>query len=368
MTDTASLPRRPRQAGFRASEAVAAATLLVLAAVPLGAAIWIASLDDPLSQAANAVEAVYGYPDATTLAGKTEAVLALEWAPGPDVVAPSWQGTITALEVDPGDTLTNGQAVLRVDGLPRLGLVTGQPFWRSLGPDDTGADVRMLHDALASLGISAGAGEAWSAATTRGVRELQTDRLGIRKEGLVDGFDPSWVVWLPEADLRVGTIEAAIGSPAPAAGEPVLTGEQVLISAGLQDLQGNALFLDAGQVWVFETADWEGDLDAEAGAMLPEDLELFRQQVAPGTESALGSVRYREPRDVTSVPTTAVLSQGGATCVWVESSSGPRGQPEATPVEVISGDATATFLATPLDARTRVLVNPAALPHLPSCV
>ncbi|MDR2566573.1 MAG: hypothetical protein LBC97_11085 [Bifidobacteriaceae bacterium] len=359
--------RRPRRASVRLSDAVAALTLLALAAAPAGAAVWIANVEDPLSQAAAAVEPVYGLPQAATLSGSFEAVLSLEWAPGRDLVAPAWQGTVTGVDARPGDVLANGQSLLRVDGIARLALVTDQPFWRFLGPGDLGADVLMLNQALAALGLGGSEGEDWTASTSRGVQDLQSKRLGIAKPNLVDGFDPAWVIWLPEADTRLGEVGVTVGSPAPAAGEPVATGRQSLTGAELRDLEGNVPPLDDEQPWVFETSAPEGAFDLE-GSALPQDvLVLLQEQVAPGAESVAGVARYKTPREVVSVPTTAVLAQGERTCVWTQPGSGRSGRPRGVPVDVVSGNATATFVATPLDQTVGILVNPAALPDLPPC-
>jgi hypothetical protein len=351
----------------RLGQVTVALILFALAVAPLGAVWWLINTDDPLNQAANVVTPVYGRALPETLSGATEAVVSLQWGKGKQILAPNWEGTVTDVLVKPGDVLKSGQAVLAINGVTRIAFASVRPFWRSLVPQDSGADVAMLNQVLSELGLSATNGNTWTAATTQGVKDLQTQYLQVAATSTVESFDPAWIIWLPKEKLRLGSIAATVGSPAPAAGEVVLTGRQRLVRTTIQDLEGQPLALNNEQPWVFETTEFGNRLNIEEGQLSDASVAELRQQAQPGSESLSGTLRYKTPRQVASVPTTAVLNQGSQTCIWVASDTQSTSHLTALPVTVVSGSATATFLEPLANPDAKILVNPAAVAELPPC-
>jgi hypothetical protein len=130
----------------------------------------------------------------------------------PQTVYDRLSGTITWLP-SVGQVITPGQALFRVAGQPILLMNGSTPAYRDLGPSDSDAqDVLQLNRNLVALGFnSAGivVDDAWQAATTAGVDELQAS-LGETETGTLK---LGQVVFL-SGDRLVSSVTVQLGSQA----------------------------------------------------------------------------------------------------------------------------------------------------------
>ena len=277
--------------------------------------------------------------------------LQLEWSAPVDILAPAWSGVVTAVEVTAGQLIRDGQPIAVVDRVQRFGFSTNEPFSRPLGDGDSGADAGQLNALLARLGDEHGDGNAVTAATVRGI-EAYARRIGAAP---TDVFDPSWVVYLPSAELTISTVAVHVSAPAPGAGTPLFTsvptlvGASVVRAAALDHLVvpgGDAATSTATAtrpgaadlVAVPDGAELRfGDLtlsvDASGTAVDPAGLVSLAGRVPAGTAQERASiVRPSDRRDV-FVPAGAVrLGASGAACVVTVVKSSDR----VVPVEVIA--------------------------------
>lgn len=93
----------------------------------------------------------------------------LSWATTGTVFSPGG-GTVTAVDTAPR-RLAEGDTVLRLDEAPMVAVGSDVPFYRSLGPGDSGRDVAALNRFLAGRGLGADAASSvFSAATAAAVR------------------------------------------------------------------------------------------------------------------------------------------------------------------------------------------------------
>jgi peptidoglycan hydrolase-like protein with peptidoglycan-binding domain len=144
---------------------------------------------------------------------------------------PGSRAVVTAVPVEPGDTVRSGTVLVEVSGRPILLLEGALPAYRDLTEGDRGPDVAQLQQSLRGLGYSVGdAAGRWGASTSAAVRALYGDR-GFRAPG---GPQPSLpvaeVVFLSGLPGRVATVTAEVGAEAEeslmtvAAGRAVVTG------------------------------------------------------------------------------------------------------------------------------------------------
>jgi Putative peptidoglycan binding domain len=132
------------------------------------------------------------------------------------------QGTYTSLPA-PGQVITQGQVLYRVDGSPVVLLYGQVPAYRSLSPGMTGADVQDLNADLVALGYATAAqldpsSDYFSTQTADAMAALQS-HLAVTPTG---SLTLGAAIFLPAA-LRVATTTAVLGAPA-APGTPALTG------------------------------------------------------------------------------------------------------------------------------------------------
>lgn len=136
-------------------------------------------------------------------------------------------GIITALPAE-GATLSRGEPVYRVDGAPVLLWYGPAPFYRTLKPGDTGADVATFEANLAALGYRGfTADDSYTSATADAVRDWQ-ESLGLAETGTVE---PGRIVVAP-GPIRVGEVKAHLGD---SGNGPVLqwTGSTRLVTVSL---------------------------------------------------------------------------------------------------------------------------------------
>jgi len=277
----------------------------------------------------------------------------------PDVVsAGSWIGTVTRVDVSPGDTVASGDVVMRIDAVDRVAVVSSDPFWRPLRRGDTGGDVVMLQQWLTDAGFFDGEVDGVFGSDLRASVIAWAVSLGVVKP---DGtFDPAWVLWLPQEPFVVASVEIARGVPAPGPGSEILTGPVPFVSVSLTDQNGRSLTPDGA--WILTV----GGIDVYVvdGMVDVDGLATLASVLDPEQPAASGRIQRAEPVETLEIPATAVVSNAAGTlCVFVPDGDGL----SPTPVELSGGSASSVNVASGLSQGDVVLVNPTDVFEAPVC-
>ena len=179
----------------------------------------------------------------------------------------SGAGVVTALP-DPGQVITQGQVLYRLDGQPVALLYGSTPAYRTLRAGLSGDDVQQLNADLVALGFASKAdldssSDEFSSATTTAVTKLQ-EHLGLDQTGFL-GLGQS--VFLPTA-IRVTHVSATLGGS---------------IGKGAQVLTGNST---TRQVAV----DVETSQQSEVKVGDQVTISLPNNRTTPGVVSSIGTV------------------------------------------------------------------------------
>lgn len=279
--------------------------------------------------------------------------VALRWRSGRSILAPDWSGLVTAVRVRRGDSVSEGQAIVTIDGVDRIAAVTEQPFYRSITAGSAGPDVAQLNALLPRLGLPGGSGSTWTGRTAQGIAELRA-RLGLAPVPRLEvSFDPAWVVRIPEPGVVVGSVSTHVGASAPPVGEPVFEEQKTIAGAAITPAEGESL-PDAGAT-VVEAAKETLDLGDNA-TLDSKALSALSRSIPLGTESVKGTMRLKTPRTATVVPASAVVVDPDTArqCVFTGGwrQSGPVGV-KARESSVGSAD-----IGDAIRPGTEVLVNP----------
>ncbi len=158
----------------------------VVAALLLVAVTWLAAsrFQSPAQRAAQAqppaAEPVLVPVTKADLTERTtiNATVGVSESRSIDLVLPtSGSVVVTASGVASGSQVDSGQAVVWLNDRPVIALSGAFPLYRDLGPGDTGADVRLLQEALTALGYGLSADGQFGVATTRALTKLY-ERVG----------------------------------------------------------------------------------------------------------------------------------------------------------------------------------------------
>lgn len=144
----------------------------------------------------------------------------MSFADGPPGLAGAG-GTLTSLDVDPGEPIEAGDVLFTIDLRPVVAAQGAIPAFRDLQAGDGGPDVAQLRE---FLGLEEG--EDFDAATTAAVRAWQ-DELGIAADGVVRLGD---VLFLPSLPTRGYAQDDLV------VGSPVTVGQQVITT--VQEVPG----------------------------------------------------------------------------------------------------------------------------------
>lgn len=316
--------------------------LLAGAALVLVAAGVILVVTNPFSSTRSVQSGVHdnGYP--TSLATVTRRTLSstmpetatLGYA-GQYTVINRAAGTYTWLPA-PGQVITQGQVLYRLDGNPVVLLYGSTPAYRTLRHGARGADVRQLNANLVALGDARAsalsrASDDFGNATTTALKKLQA-HLGVAQTGTLT---LGQVVFLPAA-ARVASISATEGViiGAPACPGPPLCGGQPVLTATSTARQVT-INLDASEQSYVKVGDTV-------------TITLPNNATTPGVVSSVSKV-------ATAASTNASSGSGGSTpTVTVEikpTNPAATGVLDQAPVEVAITTATAhDALTVPVDA------------------
>lgn len=288
----------------------------------------------------------------------------LTWSTTSQVSAPDWFGTVTKVELHPGDAFPSSVAQILVNGQARRWFVSEAPLFRTIGLGSKGEDVEALRAFLAELGYLPPTAESGSPVTRS---DVESFRAYGRDHGFEQGsgsqarFEPGWVIWVPlGVEGVVGSVPIQPGQPAPPMGSPVVVLAPRLLDVQLRlDRAGAAATLVEGAVEGTLTV---GDIEFPWPVALSDEdlrrleLELVSQGAAEALSSELfGRIDWHLGSDYSAVPVTAIVTDATGRCVWVE-----RNQSfEPAPVTVAGGDLDVVFVSG-INPGDSVLVNPSS--------
>jgi hypothetical protein len=263
-------------------------------------------------------------PVQLTQDNKAQAVQAsLTWRRGPSLRAPSWSGLITAVDIRPGKRIVSGTPIVTINGIKRIALASPQPFYRPIGQGATGSDVAALRTALSRLGIGpVGSGVTYDSDLRDAIQRLNGELAGIPASRASGVFDPSWVIYLPKATVTAASVDVQLGTAPPAPGQIIVTSPRKLMPFRLSasSSQGVGVSLpstSSGYVLVLRNG---AVIPVAAGFTISEPKTLARvaSAIGTGSSSLTGVVRLTSPGSLSTVPSTAVVSDAsGRYCVFV---------------------------------------------------
>jgi hypothetical protein len=293
---------------------------------------------------------------------RRDADLALTWHQARPMVAPDWSGVVQAVSLEPGQAVSSGDVVARVGGVDRLACASDYPMASGAASGDKGQDVATLQQCLKLFGhdVSKDKGS-YGSATRKAVTEV-AKRVGVadaQTVGAGEAFPADWLVFLPEEDYALQSVDLVLGAPAPPAGTSLAVSRPTLVSALLapagtvatganwtdgagdgaleDDPEGTEIpksvepdvILTAAEDETLVVAQTPIELTEERTAVSEVGLKAL-QAVAGAGEPAIAAVLERPVRaDEVTVPAAAVVTSPlGGQCVLVVKGDG------LTPVDV----------------------------------
>lgn len=357
---------------MRKSQILATLSVATLV-IPIGAVGWLKlSADDSLPALSIASEPVLTTATPRTVTDERAVRLVPVAEKGPEVLAPRLDGIVTAVYVKPGDRLADGEPVLSVSGIDRLGFAAATPFYRPIPSGTEGPDVESLHRLLVTLRYLAAMprdAQVANFATGTAVRSLAED-IGAPA---TTTFDPAWVVWLPRADLVAATVAVRPGQPAPAPGSMIVTTPGKVTAARVAAQGQEPLVLAPGVEYVAVLGGKAVRVDSATLQVADDDLALIAppeqtnqpsQSNPPSSEGLPATIRRATPLQAMGVPSTAVMvNDSGTLCVWLPEGTAYR----AVTVTVAGARGGITNVAVGLAAGQQFLSNPAQVLERPQC-
>ena len=318
--------------------------LLVLVPVSGVVAFSVVQAQDP-EQLAPKPTAVLQQPTSVLDDAKTDATITANSKSGVSVLAPNWQGIVTAVHIVKGTSVSTGTPLLDVDGVTRTAVASATPFYRSLAEGMAGTDVQALETTLRAMGYFKGkANTKYDASTAAAVKKLEK-KIGINPQTGV--FDPAWFVWMPGENLTADSIPLTVNKAAPMQGEEVFstapTVDTIKLAASNATFafDGNTPYILSQNGQDVTTVRSDGDVNLELIGKLTATEDAV--STAGGSANAGGTtysvqLRSEQAKQMLSIPSSAVMTDasGAKTCVF-----GKFGQGESTyqslPVTVADG-------------------------------
>jgi len=226
----------------------------------------------------------------------------------------------------PGDIISRGQAVYRVDDTPVVLLYGEVAAYRTLSPGVTGPDVGQLNANLTALGYDGlPNGNTYTSVTSWAVRQWQRD-LGLPQTGAVD---LGRVLFAPN-DIRIDSVTAGVNEST-GDGQEVLhyTGTDRQVTADLpvsqqrlvhDDTQVKVQMPDSTTVTgrvdrVYTIVEQPADSRSQALTLIEAVISLTDPTAAAGVEAAIVTVVFTAEvhENVLTVPIAALvaLAEGG---------------------------------------------------------
>lgn len=301
--------------------------------------------------------------DMVTLDGRQPVTLQLDWSDDVEVLSAGGTGTVTAVNVSPGDRLTTGRTVAERDGTPVRVVADGFPLYRTIRVGSRGDDVL----ALSRLLIETGYLEEQDLDDVVGP-VMSSAIAAVNRDDGVSGseFEPDRTVYA-EPDVTVSSLDITIGSQWPPSGQPIATGQADLIRADVTAPDAETALPDLSLNFV---ATITGDTDATRlevspdGGLTDDALAQLREHAVDSTaETVAAVIALQQPLDAVALPVTSIITGPESSCVYVEAAN-DRLIPVA--VEPLASELGSSIVA-PIDAPGRVLVNPAQILDEPAC-
>jgi hypothetical protein len=233
------------------------------------------------------------------------------------------RGRVTHCDGPAQGILISGQAALRVDTIPIIGLYSEVPFYRDLTPGVVGEDVAALGAELARLGFAVSS-DRYDGAMARAWEEIQR-RAGVADPQAVLSLDR--VVWLPRVETPVSVWNVVVGGQVPADGvlgqvSGQLTGLTIAPARNGDFLPGARILSVLGQSTAVEAM---GDI---ADPVFLQSVQMSRDyaelQLSSDPSHATGMTRLAEGIEVFRVPPVAVYGIiGKSGCVQADGISIP---------------------------------------------
>jgi hypothetical protein len=340
--------------------------LAIFAAIvllPLFVAGVLAWRDDPLSVTERSASPFLSSPTSRTITDERQVRIMATAIPGPEVAAGPARGTITAVGVAPGDTLTDGAVLFQVDGIDRIGFASSIPFYRPISPGTEGPDVAELHRLLLLKGLVEELPddpETASFATGQAIADF-AESLGA---GRTTTFDPGWAVFLPAPDLAAATVSLKVGQPAPSQGAVIITTPGTVTSARLASGNQEPLNFAPGVEYIAIVHGEEFAIDTATQSIAEADLPRLRSPKETERDGIPALTRRKTPPQALAVPSSAVMTnEQGTLCLWLPDGKEYR----AVTVTVAGARGGVTNIASGLEASQQVLSNPAQVLDEPQC-
>lgn len=234
-----------------------------------------------------------------------------------DALAPttSASGTATSVTVAPGDEVTTGTVVARVNDAAITAYSSPSPLWRDLAHGAEGGDVRVAQDLLRTLGYYSGSSDG---------RVGYTTEKAIKAYNAARGYG-SGNGYLSLASLTwIGTGPVTVASVTVHAGDQVSPGTELFTTtaalAAITVSETPNIVRDAEVVLVVNGI--TTPYVAGSGRVTdPEAVAAIAASLGTATEG-LGSVKLTVPISVGAIPSSAIVSEPeGATCFFPDLTS-----------------------------------------------
>lgn len=217
-------------------------------------------------------------------------------------------GTVTSLQCITGAAIVSGEAPLEVDGDPILALHGETPWWRDLSMGTQGQDVDALQAELTRLGYDTGTDAGRFGSATSSALQALLVEVGLPTDDPVMSGALRRTMWLPESSVRVGSCDAALGSPL-AIGDAVLSTTPTITAARLSTMPS------ASTEWVFDIDDVAVRVLTD-GTVAPEDLERLSSlpsvlTAASDSSPVNGTLHRADTVEAAAIPPGAIATDDG---------------------------------------------------------
>lgn len=308
--------------------------------------------------------------------------IALTWSSGTPVVAPAWEGLVESVKVAPGTPLNDGDVVAEISGITRRAFAASAALYRPLAADDRGSDVAALRSWLSARGYAATPGERVDWSTLLAIRKYASD-VGV--PGVVDAFEPGWVVWLPASAIQVAEVALTPGAPAPPPGEQIITPARALSAATLTSdttatatrAEGPGADAEPGSPQAADDAgvpsgdrltaapnqhlvvgNTKLELAEDRASLTPAGLAALTQLVSPDAQKVVGALTAPAEKGQFTVPADAVYTNAnGQSCVTTRTRGG---EPRPLRVAIVSQSIASLVITGELSTTDQVAVAPEA--------
>ncbi len=341
---------------------VAAFLLAVLVVAPVLAVLALLTIDpyEPPSRA-DTTESVLVPIGRSTPQAAIPAELVVTWSKEELVPSNGVGGIVSAVLVESGSEIRNGQLIYALDGASVVALVGDTPLWRDLAHGDRGADVEAVSLLLASMGLLDGVFEeppdvvdAQLDAAIDAYLELTGWPREVRSTpaGRKPVFPHASVLYLGTDTVQADEIRLRVGQPLPGMGETVISSQSIpeTTTISMTDPAFSATTFSGSLSFV--SPEVTVAIGGSPLSVMRDDLHVLRSVFDPGTTRVLGVVSTAAADPLPTVPIAAIVQGLGEMCIF---------DVNATPitVEVAVAQGGLAYLVDTASLPTDVIANPA---------